>query len=185
MSLRELIQQQRVSKIDFNLGKITVVIPFRAHNSSYVGEQEHLRERAWQLSVAGTNLQSVDGNGADDIYEKFKVTLRAVGLKFGKRDYPNLLNVMEDLDISLLIRLKSKLKSLLQKDQQTKSKVEANEADNREEQQREQEPEVLVTSLDGHSLPDLRLNLTPDSFNALVNVYGVLAPENTKAEVTR
>lgn len=102
-----------MSKIDFNLGKITVVIPFRAHNSDYVGEAETLRDRAWHLSVAGTNLQSVENTASDDIYEKFKLTLRAFGLKFGKRDYPNLLEVIEELDLALLIRLKSKLKSLL------------------------------------------------------------------------
>ena len=93
-----------------------VVIPFRAHNSNYVKEPEHLRGREWHVSILGMNLQSVDSSSVEDIYNKFKVTLRAFGLKFGKRDYPNLLNVIEDLNIALLIRLKSKLKSLLLKD---------------------------------------------------------------------
>jgi hypothetical protein len=174
-----------VSKIDFNVGKITVVIPFKAHNSDYVGEAETQRDRAWHLSVAGTNLQSVESTATDDIYEKFKLTLRAFGLKFGKRDYPNLLEVVEELDLALLIRLKSKLKSLLQKDRKGKSKVEDHDSDIGEDQKSEQEPEVVVSSLDGKHLPDLKLNFTPDAYNSFLNLYGVLAPENTKAEITR
>ena len=102
-----MIQQQKVSKIDFNIDKITMVIPFKAHNSRYVNEPEHLRARAWHLSVSRMNLQSIENISADDVYEKFRVTLGAFGLKYGKRDYPQLLNVVEDFELALMIKLKS------------------------------------------------------------------------------
>lgn len=63
--------------------------------------------------------------------------------------------------------------------------MDGHDSDGREDPQREQEPEVVVSSLDGKSLPDLRLNFTPDAYNSFLNLYGVLAPENTKAEITR
>ena len=88
MNLYEMIQEQKVSKIDFNMDKITMVIPFKAHNSRYVGEPEHLRDRAWHMSISRMNLQSVENTSANDIYEKFAVTLGAIGMKYGKRDYP-------------------------------------------------------------------------------------------------
>ena len=45
----------------------------------------------------------------------------------------------------------------------------------------DEQPEVVVES--ECELPSLNLNLTPDSYNALVNIYSILRPESTKAEV--
>ena len=53
------------------------------------------------------NLQSVENISAHDVYEKFRVTLGAIGLKYGKRDYPQLLNVIEDFELGLMIKVKS------------------------------------------------------------------------------
>ena len=61
--------------------------------------------------------------------------------------------------------------------------MDGRESDKGLNQQQDQEPEVVVTTLNGESLPSLRLNLTPDSYNGLVNMYSVLSPEYTKAEV--
>ena len=46
-------------------------------------------------------------------------------------------------------------------------------------------PEVEVTTLSGLPLPPLNLNLTPDSYNSLVNIATVLLPESTAAMVTK
>lgn len=116
VNLREMIQEQRVSKLDFNVGKIVVEIPFKALNSQYTGEPEEQRARSWHFSLADLNLRTVESAALDDIYERFAVTVSAVGLKFGKKHRPRLLEVIEEFDVALLIKLKSKLKSLLRKD---------------------------------------------------------------------
>ena len=187
MNLREMIQQQRVSRIDFSVDRVTVEIPFKAHNSKQVGEPEQLRDRSWLLTAGGLNLRSLESTSADDIYEKFAVSLTGVGLKLGKRDYPQPLEVVEELDVSLMIKVKSKLRSMLRKDEdkEAESPAAASNPGCRAEPRGEPEPEVQVTTLDGRSLPDLRLNLTPDAYNALVNIYSVLSPEKTRAEITR
>lgn len=46
-------------------------------------------------------------------------------------------------------------------------------------------PELVVTTANGKPLKDLVFNLTPDSYNALVNITSVLMPEKTKQEITR
>ena len=111
MNMREMIQQKKVSQFDFNLDKITLVIPFKAHNSKYILEEEHLRDRHWHLSLSKMNIKSIENEQANDIYEKFGVSIGTVGFKFGKRDYPKLLNMVEDFNLGLLIQLKCKLKS--------------------------------------------------------------------------
>ena len=131
------------------------------------------------------NLQAVETTSADDVYEKFRVTLGAIGLKYGKRDYPQLLDVIEDFELALMIKLKSKLKSIIRKDERNQNKMDVGDFDKGHNQQPDQEPEVIVTTPDGKSLPGIVLNLTPDSFNALVNIYSVLSPENTKALIIR
>ena len=54
-----MIQQQKLAKFQFKIDKVTVVVPFKAHNSKYVNEPEELRDRAWQLIVANLNVQSI------------------------------------------------------------------------------------------------------------------------------
>jgi hypothetical protein len=87
--------------------------------------------------------------------------LGAIGLKYSKRNYPILLDVVEDFELSLLIKLKSKLKSIIKKSETPSGD--------------EEFPEVLVESIKG-LLPSVKLNLTPDSYNALVNIYSILSP---------
>jgi hypothetical protein len=53
----------------------------------------------------------------DQIYEKIEITVGAAGLRYGKRNYPQLLNVIEDFEIGLVVKLKSKLKSIMIKDE--------------------------------------------------------------------
>ena len=143
-------------------------MPFKSHNSLYVGEPEHLRDRVWHLSITDATLRTLETTSIEDIYEKIQISLGAIGLKYSKRNYPILLDVVEDFEVSLLIKLKSKLKSIIKK------------AETPEEG--EDCPEVVVESYNG-VLPSVNLNLTPDSYNALVNIYSILSPEATKAEV--
>lgn len=121
-----------------------------------------------------------------DVYERFALSLEGIGLKFRKRDHPQLLSVVETCDVKLLIKLKSKLKSMLRRDQAEADigRPEPGAGGSAAEAGHEVLPEVEVTSLDGQALPPLTINLTPDSYNALVNIASVLAPEKTKAEVT-
>lgn len=40
VNFREMIQQQKLARFTFNIDKVTVVVPFKAHNSAYVNEPE-------------------------------------------------------------------------------------------------------------------------------------------------
>ena len=41
-------------------------MPFKAHNSSYVGEPEHLRDRVWHLTIAQANLKTIENSSIED-----------------------------------------------------------------------------------------------------------------------
>jgi hypothetical protein len=71
-------------------------MPFKAHNSLYVDEPEHLRERVWHLSISQANLKTLEATSIEDIYERIKISLGAIGLKYSKRNYPIPLDVVED-----------------------------------------------------------------------------------------
>jgi hypothetical protein len=110
-------------------------MPFKSHNSLYVGEPEHLRDRCWHLSIAGANLRTLESTSIEDIYEKIQISVGAVGLKYSKRNYPIYLDVIEDFELSLLIKLKSNLKSIIKKSETPSGD--------------EEFPEVLVESING------------------------------------
>jgi hypothetical protein len=44
---------------------------------------------------------------------------------------------------------------------------------------------MVIEPLNGKGISNLKLNLSPDSYNSLVNIYSVFNPEATKAEVLR
>jgi hypothetical protein len=112
-----------VSKIDFSVDKIVVELPFMSRNSSWINEPEELRARLWKLQIGGVNLKSIEAASIHDIYEKFEVKLSKIGLKFGKRDYPCLLNAIEEFDILLMVKLKSKLRDMLREEMNTVKEV--------------------------------------------------------------
>jgi hypothetical protein len=58
LNLLEMIQQRKVSKVDFSVDRIVVEVPFKAHNSKFVNEPEHLRDRKWRVTVRGFSLAS-------------------------------------------------------------------------------------------------------------------------------
>jgi maltodextrin utilization protein YvdJ len=150
-----------------------VEIPFKMHNSEMVNEPEDQRDRSWFLNVSNLQMRSIPNNSIEDVYEKLQIDLLGIELLFGKRDYPKLLKVIEQFDVNLLIKIKSKLKTMLKKGEQNENEVEC------------MEPELVITTADGKALKELILNLTPDSYNALVNITSVLMPEKTKQEITR
>jgi len=74
------------------------------------------------MSVQGFYLSSIESS-IDDVFEKFAVSLDSIRVKFGKRDLPHQLEVLESVRVALLIKLKSKLKSMLQRDNQSKALI--------------------------------------------------------------
>lgn len=60
-NILDMLQTQKVSKLDIKLEKVTLDLPFKAHNSLFVGEEESLRDRSWRVQVEDFHLKSAEG----------------------------------------------------------------------------------------------------------------------------
>jgi hypothetical protein len=59
---------------------LIVEIPFKAHNSKYVNEDEELRDRLWRLSMSNINFKTIENVSINEIYEKFSINMNDVEL---------------------------------------------------------------------------------------------------------
>ena len=114
-------------RFTFNIDKVTVVVPFKAHNSKYVNEPEELRDRAWRLLVENLNIQSVPNTSLEDVYQKLRISLGSIGLHMAKRDYPHPIRVVEDFAVDFLLQIKSKLKAMMLQEKINQNKDEKKE----------------------------------------------------------
>ena len=66
VTLRELVQEQKVAKIDFLMEDITVRIPFKAFNAKYTGDTDV--ERAWNFKLSGLKMNQLPSKKIEDLY---------------------------------------------------------------------------------------------------------------------
>lgn len=192
VNFREMIQQQKLARFTFNIDKVTVVVPFKAHNSIYVNEPEEQRGRAWQLIVAKLNIQSIPNTSLEDVYQKLRISLGSIGLRMLKRNYPYPIRVIEDFAVDFLVQIKSKLKAMILQEKMNHNKDDKKESfvvGEQTVQSIDELPEVKISttqnSTENCQLESLTLNVTPDAYNSLINISSVLYPESTRAEVLR
>ena len=105
------------------------MIPFKSLHSLFVGEPEELRQRQWIFVANQVLIKTSQNKNIKEVYESIQVTISELGLKFAKRDYPQHLQVIENFKLGLVIKLKSKLKSLMlqhEPDQLTQSLQDGN-----------------------------------------------------------
>mmetsp|Transcript_17068 Transcript_17068/g.26356 ORF Transcript_17068/g.26356 Transcript_17068/m.26356 type:complete len:249 (-) Transcript_17068:9868-10614(-) len=180
MNLIDLIQKDKISKINFNIDALYIHIPFLQHNSKLKGESEEQRPRSWNFDIIKFTLGNHEDPNTSSIYELFKVGLGSLAMTYGKRDYPHRFKVLEPLPIELIIQVKNKLKAYILEEQISKMRATA-ERDN--PAALSQQPNLKVVM--GQSLKGIYLNFTPDAYNSLINIAGIISPESTKMEVIR
>lgn len=179
--MRELVQEQKVARVDLRMERITVIVPFKAFNSKYTGESEELRHRAWHLSVSQLRLHQLGAKKLEDLYQKFSVSVGSIGLRLEKpvgKDPTTLMrtDVIEEFQVNVLIEVKSKLKARYLTERLMLMIEEGKNEVALAKRLPVNQPECKVTIGQGESAPTV-LNLTPDSYNALVLIADALAPE--------
>ena len=45
-------------QVEFIWEQVSVFIPFKAHNSKYLGEPEEKRQRSWEFSLGGLEIHT-------------------------------------------------------------------------------------------------------------------------------
>jgi hypothetical protein len=101
-----------------------------------------------------------------DEYEKFKLIVDSIGLKYIK--HGKSFRVLEEVEMKLDICIKNKIKAALIEGASEGSAVDVKFS-----------PEVLITA----RLPDLRMNMTPDVYNGLVNINQVIIAEGQEVHL--
>jgi hypothetical protein len=82
MSISDLLYK-RSNKVMIKVASPVLVIPFKAHNSKFIGEPESERDRLWMLNLGNLNFMTNDeksngGLNEIDEYERFKLTLDSI-----------------------------------------------------------------------------------------------------------
>lgn len=85
MSISDLLHK-RSNKVYIKFSSPILVIPFKAHNSQFIGEPESERDRMWSLGLGNLSFISNDNdfqqNKIDEIdeYERFRLSLDSLNL---------------------------------------------------------------------------------------------------------
>ncbi|CDW82625.1 ph domain containing protein [Stylonychia lemnae] len=164
VSVQDLLYKKS-NNFKIKIASPIIEIPFKAHNSEFVGEPEQYRDRTWLVNLGNIQFENSNENEDKvDQYERFYLRIDQMGLQYIKQGH--CAEVLEEVTLKLDVGVKNKLKAaILQLDSENQNSLVY--------------PEVIINA----NLPDLNLNMSPDIYNGLVNLNEVLKSKGAEEDL--
>ena len=78
---------KRSNNLTVRIASPVLELPFKAHNSALIGEEESKRDRLWSINLGNIDFKSFHANIEEskeqkiDEYERFKLSIDSIGFK--------------------------------------------------------------------------------------------------------